>query len=327
MHESAPGTVSFEASNEALKRVCGAYRVVCDRWWEFRGSVRMQRIGSLDLADIRLSPCTVIRDHRDEHYRGDHVFLVYQVDGLARMRQRGSEANLRPGDCTVIDSRYPSVFETAQGFRQYSFHLPIDLFQEAFGESPVPVARTIPGDHGTGRLLSELLASFVRNASNLQGVELTGTTLQLLSLALGLGRTTGRSASAERHTVSACEVTHYVDANIQCHELTPQHIADHFNISVRQLYRIVAQAGSTPSALIWKQRLEHARMLLAGSTARTPIIEVALNCGFKDGAHFSRAYRRAFGHPPKVSRNAGTSSRQWMAQAPSMSGSAVPALP
>jgi transcriptional regulator GlxA family with amidase domain len=35
-----------------------------------------------------------------------------------------------------------------------------------------------------------------------------------------------------------------------------------------------------------------------------PIIEIALNCGFKDGAHFSRAYRKMFGHPPRVSRNA-----------------------
>jgi len=142
MHASTPGSGGFESSNDALRRICGAYRVVCDRWWEFRGSVRVQRIGSLELADIHFSPCTVIRDHRDEHYRGDHVFLIYQVDGHARMRQRGCEANLGPGDCTVIDSRYPSVFETPQGFRQCSFHFPIDVFQQAFGRAPVPLART-----------------------------------------------------------------------------------------------------------------------------------------------------------------------------------------
>ena len=30
----------FEASNEALRQICGAYRLVCERWWEFRGSIR-----------------------------------------------------------------------------------------------------------------------------------------------------------------------------------------------------------------------------------------------------------------------------------------------
>src|SRR5687768_16605603 len=98
MSVSTSETGGFEALNEALKRVCGAYRVACDRWWDFRGSLRTQRIGSLELADIRLSPCTVIRDHRDEHYRGDQYFLVLQAAGTARMRQRGLEATLRPGD-------------------------------------------------------------------------------------------------------------------------------------------------------------------------------------------------------------------------------------
>jgi AraC-like DNA-binding protein len=316
MHESLPATGGFEASNEALRKICGAYRVVCDRWWEFRGSIRTQRIGSLELADIHLSACTVIRDHRDEHYRGDQYFLVFQADGVARMRQRGSEAVLRPGDCTLIDSRFPSVFETANGLRQYSFHLPAPLFNERFGKCTLPLARTIHGDRGAGRLLAEVLVSFVRNASTLQNVELTGMTLQLLSTALGLDRDCGNVRTFERHSLSAEEVSHYIDANIQNQDLTPQRIADEFRISVRQLYRIVAAAGCTPAALIWKRRLEHAHTLLAHSGTRTPIIDIALNCGFKDGAHFSRAYRKTFGRPPKASRNIGASAMSWGAPRP-----------
>jgi len=302
MPNSARAIGGYETSNLALQQVCGAYRVECDRWWDFRGDVRTHRIGSLDLADLSFSACTVIRDHRDEHYRGDQYFLVFQADGCARMRQRGSEAALRPGDCTLIDSRYPSIFETASGFRQYSFHLPADEFNERFGRRAVPLAQTIHGDHGAGRLLSDLLSSIVRNAATLQGVELTGTTLHLLATALGLSSEVTASCGVETRAISAREVTHYVEAHAQHSDLTPQSIADHFNVSVRQLYRIAAEAGCTPAALIWKHRLERARVLLAHSSARVPIIEIALSCGFKDGAHFSRAYRRQFGHSPKVSR-------------------------
>jgi AraC-like DNA-binding protein len=320
-------TDDYESSNERLRNVCGAYRVACDRWWEFRGNVRTHSVGSLELADITFSPCAVIRDHRDEHYRGDQYFLVLQADGLARMRQRGSEALLRPGDCTLIDSRYPSVFESTQGFRQYSFHLPAPLFNERFGRRIVPMARTIHGDRGPGRVLSEVLNALVRNAPSLQGVELTDMTLQLVAAALGTTIGEASTLDAERRGISAREVSHYIEANIREPELTPQRIADHFNISVRQLYRVVASAGCTPAALIWQQRLNHARVLFEERTSRVPIIEIALNCGFKDGAHFSRAYRKAFGQSPRTSRAGWINGMSVQSKRPSETEATVAAIP
>src|SRR6185312_3768220 len=95
----------------------------------------------------------------------------------------------------------------------------------------------------------------------------------------------------------------FIDASVHTAELSPAAIAAHFNTSVRRLYRLVGAAGWTPASLIWSRRLERARELLAQEGCRAPIIEIALMCGFKDGAHFSRAYRKAFGHPPKVARS------------------------
>lgn len=299
----APRGGDFEASNEALKQICGAYRLACDRWWEFRGSIRTHRIGTLDVADVSVSPCSVIRDHRDAHYRGDHFYLVLQAQGNARMCQRGMEANLEPGDCTIIDSRFPSVFQAPAGFRQYSFHLPTEPFRERFGKRSVPVAQTIRADKGAGRLLSDMLQSFVRNAPMLQGVELTSVTLQLLAAALGVDQ--AAALDLRFRSIDIREIAQYIDAHIERTDLTPQTIAEHFNISVRQLYRLVAADGCTPAALIWRKRLEHARRLLTRCGTRVPIIEIALNCGFKDGAHFSRAYRKMFGHSPRLSRNVG----------------------
>jgi AraC-like DNA-binding protein len=297
---SASHAGNFEASNEALRQVCGAYRLACDRWWEFRGRVRTHRIGTLDVAEVSVSPCSVIRDHRDIHYRGDQVFLVFQAQGHARMCQRGMEAQLGPGDCTIIDSRFPSVFQAPAGFRQYSFHLPSEPFRERFGKRPVPVAHTIRADVGAGRLLADMLQSFVRSAQVLQGVELTGVTLQLLAAALGVDE--AAALDLRYRSIDVREIAQYIDAHIERTDLTPQTIADHFNISVRQLYRLVAADGCTPAALIWRKRLEHAHRLLTRCDTRVPIIEIALNCGFKDGAHFSRAYRKMFGHSPRVSR-------------------------
>jgi AraC family transcriptional regulator, positive regulator of tynA and feaB len=302
MHKASCGE-DFEASNESLRRICGAYQLTCERWWEFRGSIRTQRIGTLDVADVTVSPCSVVRDQRNTYYLGDQYFLVFQMQGTARMRQCGVEAVLQPGDSTIIDSRLPSVFEAPCGFRQFSFHLPTRPLHDCLGTKTVPSAQTIRADRGAGRLLSDMLRSFVANATTLRGVDLTDMTLQLLSAALGLSPPNETTVELRHRSVDVRDVVQFIDAHVQCGELSPQLVATHFNISVRQLYRVVAARGYTPSGLIWRKRLEHAHRLLAGNRARVPIIEIALSCGFKDGAHFSRSYRKMFGHSPRASRN------------------------
>jgi AraC family transcriptional regulator, positive regulator of tynA and feaB len=295
--------LGFEACNERLRRICGAYRVEVERRSEFRGSIETHQAGSLEFADVMLSGGRVVRDRDDQHYRGDHIFLIRQASGAALMRQRGSDASLRPGDCTLIDSRFPSVFEVGHGFHQYSFHLPTQLVMERFGTRTLPLARTIPADHGAGALLSQLLASAVGYASTLAGVELIEIAIELLAAALGLNAARGIPMPGLRRTMSLREITHFVDMHIDNPDLSPGSISAHFNTSVRGLYRVMGNAGWTPASLIWSRRLERARELLTQETCRAPIIDVALMCGFKDGAHFSRAYRKAFGYPPKAARH------------------------
>jgi AraC family transcriptional regulator, positive regulator of tynA and feaB len=294
---------NYEWCNDALRRICGAYQVSHDRWWEFRGSIDTRRAGTLEFAEVAFSGGRVVRDGDDRHYRGDHYFLILQAAGAARMRQRGCEASLEPGDCTLIDSRFPSVFEVGQNFHQYSFHLPADLVSDRLGARALPLARAIRSDRGAGALLSQLLCTAVRQAPALEGVELTTMTLDLLAAALGIQAGAALPAQSDRRALTLREITQYIDARIQNQELSPLAIAAHFNTSVRRLYRLVGAAGWTPASLIWSRRLERARELLTQGDCRAPIIEIAFACGFKDGAHFSRAYRKAFGHPPRMARN------------------------
>lgn len=72
-------------------------------------------------------------------------------------------------------------------------------------------------------------------------------------------------------------------------------------ISERQLERLFRRAmGCTPNRYYLDLRLRRARILL-GQT-RMPVMEVALACGFATPAHFSRAYKRHFGHAPRAER-------------------------
>jgi AraC family transcriptional regulator, positive regulator of tynA and feaB len=303
MHGLVTSAGDYAASNEALSRICGAYRISCDRWWEFRGSMVTREVGSLECADIRFSDGLVIRDRGDARYLGDHYFLVFQAGGRARMRQRGNDAALEPGDCTIIDSRFPSVFEVGPDFHQYSFHFPAELIHDRFGRRGLPLAKVICGGRGAGAVLSDLLASFIRNAAALEGVDLTALALQTLAAAVGEEGGLCVGGGEAHGTPALREMVQYIDAHVHEPDLTPACIAKHFNTSLRRLYRLAAVAGCSPAALIWRRRLEQARKMLASGHSRVPILEIALSCGFKDGAHFSRAYRKAYGHPPKVARS------------------------
>lgn len=299
--KARPGASDYELLNQAMREICGPYRLESERWWEFRGSLRNVNIAALNVTDIRLSDGKVIRDNRgDDKYRGDYYFLVLQVEGGARMCQRGAEAVLRPGDLTLLDSRLASVFHIGQGTRQFSFNFPAELIHSRLGRDPGMICRRISGNTGAGAVLSDTLRSVVRNAQSLTDADMLEPALQLLAVVSGRSRPAS-TVKVERTTITARELTEYVDAHVHNLMLTPQDIAAHFNVSLRQLYRIAAGANCTPSALIWQRRLHRARELLSRSP-HIPITEIAFHCGFKDGAHFSRSYRKAFGETPRATR-------------------------
>jgi|GEM_PF-2294741 len=69
-------------------------------------------------------------------------------------------------------------------------------------------------------------------------------------------------------------------------------------ISIRHLQRwFNAHLASTPGAWLAEERLQHARQLLPSSRS---VKEVAYTLGFNHVSHFSRDFKRRFGHSPSV---------------------------
>lgn len=78
-------------------------------------------------------------------------------------------------------------------------------------------------------------------------------------------------------------------------------LADKLNTSERELTRIFKKHAGEPPGAVWrKMRLAHGHWLLVNTT-RT-VTQIALECGFADGAHFCRWFRRAYGEPPAAFR-------------------------
>ncbi|MCF0253576.1 MAG: helix-turn-helix domain-containing protein [Duodenibacillus sp.] len=83
-------------------------------------------------------------------------------------------------------------------------------------------------------------------------------------------------------------------------------IARELGVSARHLTKVFREAGSAPAAALMDVRLERARVeLLEPHRAAEPVAAIALGCGFRSGAHFSRAFKGKYGITPSVFRKEG----------------------
>ena len=72
-------------------------------------------------------------------------------------------------------------------------------------------------------------------------------------------------------------------------------------VSQRQLQRLFHRSlGLTPAQYYVTLRLGRGRELLQQTAM--PITSIAVACGFRSPAHFSKSYRAVFAHPPSQER-------------------------
>ncbi|MCC0017286.1 MAG: GlxA family transcriptional regulator [Rhodobiaceae bacterium] len=79
-------------------------------------------------------------------------------------------------------------------------------------------------------------------------------------------------------------------------------LASRLNITPRHLERLFhAEVGISPQEYYRLHRLRFGRFLLVTTDRR--ISDIALECGFSDASHFTRAFREAFEQTPSQTRN------------------------
>ena len=86
--------------------------------------------------------------------------------------------------------------------------------------------------------------------------------------------------------------------------LSPGLVAKAQGVSVRQVHRLFASTGSSLGD--WVRQLRLARCAAAlrdQNQAHESLTRIAFRWGFNDSAHFSRAFRSAFGQTPREYRS------------------------
>ena len=93
------------------------------------------------------------------------------------------------------------------------------------------------------------------------------------------------------------EIKAYINDNLQEADLSPESIAEHFDISLRKLYSVFEGMELSLRGTIIALRLEAARRDLELGTKN--VTSVFLDYGFSNASTFYRLYKKHFGHPPR----------------------------
>jgi AraC-like DNA-binding protein len=169
------------------------------------------------------------------------------------------------------------------------------------------VFKRLPGSDGVGALLMRFLTGLVSEAAQLRppdSARLGNVLVELLSATLARQLDADASLPPEtgRRTL-LMRVRAYIHERLDDPDLSPDTIAAAHHLSTRSLHRLFQDEEQSVSAWIRSQRLSRCRDDLADSSLRDrPIHAIAARWCLPNTAHFSRAFRAAYGLSPREYR-------------------------
>jgi AraC-like DNA-binding protein len=230
------------------------------------------------------------------------VFVNLQVSGSSMVVQQGREAVLMPGAMAMYDSSAAYTLLNEHGMAGEFFQiphaalaLPVDMIRRACA---VPL---IPG-HPLASLTFDCLRRVVADPALFTATngDLVGhPSIELLRAVITTQLGDERRARQPLADTLAARVLDYVAQHLGDPALNAEVIAAEHFISVRHLYRVLAEAGVSLSEWIRTKRLEAARQALARIDGTDTIAGVARRLGFTDMSSFSRAFRAEYGVSPR----------------------------
>ncbi|MFJ9607950.1 helix-turn-helix domain-containing protein [Kitasatospora sp. NPDC101176] len=296
---------------EAVSRTVVPVEVVPLAARPFDGRLASHRLGYVRVSTLEADAARVSRTagliarSRTEPQVGVGV----QVSGRAALEQDGRRAEVAGGGLVLYDTARPYSLDYPERFRTHLFHLPRRLLGVSEGELRQVAGTAVTPGEGCGSVLLPFLGTLAASAHSYPapiGDRLAGSVADLLSTLVGqlTGRAVEEPEAPNDHLVR--RIRAHIDRHLQDPGLSPESVAGAHHISVRYLHRLFEGEGLTVSRFVQRRRLEACAEELArrGRTAPT-VSSVAQRWGFVNPAHFSRAFRAAYGVSPREWRATG----------------------
>lgn len=221
----------------------------------------------------------------------DHYVVAVLIEGTVwELFVEGSEVRVDPGEICILDMTRPMRSDAGPGTTIIVL-MPRQMLDEAL---PPQDVHGIVLDAPAGRLLTDYLTALVRRLPTLAATDapaIARGTRDLLAATLGTARK--RSAPAGSGTVLLRAKRHI--AKHLAGDLSAGALSAAMGVSRSTLFRTFEHMEGL-EGFVQARRLARAHELLVRSDSPSSISQIAFAVGFKSGAHFSRAFRGAYGY-------------------------------
>jgi AraC-like DNA-binding protein len=294
---------SFEQWHEVT---CRNYsRSECEREGRgpFAANIAMRQFGALGLSQVASAAGAAKLRRTASHIRDDqrdHFMLFLVTAGEIGIDQDGREASARSSDFFLYDQTRPLTVAFKPTYRARMLSIPRPMLTARVGGTRGCTARKVAGTSKLGALVATLVGQFDAFGPETRPdvVERIGaSTLDIIAAAIAVEAGGTLPGDATEHRLSGAAKA-FLRANLHDPALELTTIARALNTSTRSLNRAFALDGTTPMRWLWQLRLDAAHRALAAGRMRS-VTDAAFAHGFNDVSHFSRAFRHAFGKPPR----------------------------
>jgi AraC-like DNA-binding protein len=277
----------------------------------FTGRVENHRYGALQVTTVNAASQRVRRT-RSLIARATEEYLIASIplSGSGVVEQDGRTAVLESASIVFYDSARPYTLTFERPFEQVSIHLPMDALLDRGVSLSALRTRTACnlGSGGPGSVASTFFASLARLQRNdpvaaaVLSVHGEGLLASVLALA---ARPSG--PVPDDHELAFARLQAYLANTSPSPDLDADRAAAACHVSRRQLFRILAEHGTTFADELRRMRVENARRMLA-TDARRAVSSIATACGFSTSSQFYRTFKAAMGMTPAEYRLAVASS-------------------
>lgn len=292
--------------------VCDTFvDLACDvtQTTDFHGEIEHWRGRELAYTKVRSNAHNVKRDKRRiSRSTDDHFLLSLQVRGCGSLLQDGRSAILKPGDFALYDVTRPYNLMFDDEFEQLVMQIPREEITARLFDADDLTAVGVCGSQGAGRLASTLIAQTASQLAILDEESLSqaqNCVLDLTANAIASSRGQRSELKSESQELTIRRILRYIDDALSDPSLTCEKVARANGISERYLRKLFQSKGHSVSEWIWMRRLEGAKGDLQNPRfSHRSITSIAYDWGFKDAAHFSRAFKNRFEQTPREIRTA-----------------------
>ncbi|AJQ95633.1 helix-turn-helix domain-containing protein [Gynuella sunshinyii] len=264
--------------------------------------VRLAKVGAIRLHSI-IQTSQIMMNKPDAITPSEQtVGFIIQKSGHSEIELNNRHIQLRKGTMGILDGGYEFTLESIGTSHTHVFTMPRGMALAKLPgllESPVSV---IQADEPLLDYISFIIEHSFEHQSLLSNKQTTVWASALMSLLEGVNIPSSPDAMQVHWRVKRG----LSEINTKAHDenLTAEDIAIEQNISRRRLDKLfLEEIGSTISFQISEKRLTAAAAALCDpGNLKKNITTIAYDCGYKDGAHFSRAFKLKFGISPKAWR-------------------------